>query len=78
MSSELAKHLLYLLIIKVLINKMLTIIYIFVLNRRDGVVVRASASLSIDIGFISPGRVISKTFKNGIHSFPAWRLAQKG
>ena len=32
-------------------------------NRRDGVVVRASASQSVDLGFIFPCRVIPKDFK---------------
>ena len=40
-------------------------------NRRDGVVVRASVSQSIDMGFLSH----TKKLKSGIHSFPAWRSA---
>ena len=47
-------------------------------NRRDGVVVRASASQSVDMGFISQVESYQKTLKNGIHSFPAWRSVQKG
>ena len=47
-------------------------------NRRDGVVVRASASQSVDLGFISLVESYQKTLKNGIHSFPAWRSANKG
>ena len=47
-------------------------------NRRDGVVVRASASQSVDLGFISLVESYQKTLKNGIHSFPAWRSAHKG
>ena len=47
-------------------------------NRSDGVVVRASASLSVDLGFISLVESYQKTLKNGIHSFPAWRSAHKG
>ena len=47
-------------------------------NRRDGVVVRASASQSVDLGFISQVESYQKTLKNGIHSFPAWRSAHKG
>ena len=46
--------------------------------RRDGVVVRASASLSVDLGFIPLVESYQKTFKNGIHSFPAWRSAFMG
>ena len=42
---------------------------------RDGVVVRASASQSVDLGFISLVESYQKTLKNGIHSFPAWRSA---
>ena len=41
-------------------------------NRRDGVVVRASASQSVDLGFISLVESYQKTLKNGIYSFPAW------
>ena len=40
--------------------------------------VRASASQSVDLGFISQVESYHKTLKNGIHSFPAWRLAHKG
>ena len=47
-------------------------------NRRGGVVVRASASQSVDLGFISLVESYQKTLKNGIHSFPAWRSAHKG
>ena len=47
-------------------------------NRRDGVVVRASASQSVDLGFISLVESYQKTLKNGIHSFPAGRSANKG
>ena len=46
--------------------------------RRDGVVVRASASQSVDLGFISLVESYQKTLKTGIHSFPAWRSAHKG
>ena len=42
---------------------------------RDGVVVRASASQSVDLGFIPLVESYQKTLKNGIHSFPAWRSA---
>ena len=47
-------------------------------NRRDGVVVRASASQSVDLGFIPLVESYQKTLKNGIHSFPAWRSAFRG
>ena len=39
-------------------------------NRRDGVVVRASASQSVDLGFIPLVESYQKTLKNGIYSFP--------
>ena len=44
-------------------------------NRCDGVVVRASASQSVDLVFISQVESYQKTIKNGIYSFPAWRSA---
>ena len=44
-------------------------------DRRDGVVVRASASQSVDLGFIPFVESYQKTLKNGIHSFPARRSA---
>ena len=44
-------------------------------HRRDGVVVRASASQSVDLGFIPLVESYQKTLKNGIYSFPAWRSA---
>ena len=47
-------------------------------DRRDGVVVRASASKSVDLGFIPLVESYQKTLKNGIHSFPAWRSAFRG
>ena len=46
-------------------------------NRRDGVVVKASASQLVDLGFISLVESYQKTSKNGIHSFPAWRSAHR-
>ena len=46
--------------------------------RCDGVVVRASASQLVDLGFIPLVESYHKTLKNGIHSFHAWRLAFKG
>ena len=39
--------------------------------------VRASASQSVDLGFISLVESYQKTLKNGIHRFPAWRSAKK-
>ena len=47
-------------------------------HRRDGVVVRASASQSVDLGFIPLVESYQKTLKNGIHSFPAGRSAFRG
>ena len=47
-------------------------------HRRDGVVVRASASQSVDLGFIPFVESYQKTLKNGIYSFPAWRSAFMG
>ena len=46
-------------------------------NRRNGVVVRASASQSVDLGFISQVESYQKTLKNGIHSFHDWRSANR-
>ena len=43
-----------------------------------GVVVRASASQSVDQWFIPLVESNQKTLKNGIHSFPAWRSAFMG
>ena len=47
-------------------------------NRRDGVVVRTSASQSVVLGFIYFVESYQRTLKNGIHSFPAWRSAFGG
>ena len=47
-------------------------------NRRDGIGVRASASQSVDLGFIPLVESYRKTLKNGINSFPAWRSAFMG
>ena len=47
-------------------------------DRRDGVVVRASASQSVDLGFIPLVEPYQKTLKNGIRSFHAWRSAFMG
>ena len=44
-------------------------------NRRAGVVVRAFASQSVDLGFNPLVESYQKTLKNGIHSFPARRSA---
>ena len=49
-----------------------------VVDRRDGVVVRASASQSVDLGFISLVKSYQKTLKNGFYSFPTWRSAFMG
>ena len=51
---------------------------ISILDRRDGVVVRASASQSVDLGFISLVKSYQKTLKNGIPRFSAWHLAFRG
>ena len=48
---------------------------VLVANQRDDGVVRASSSQSVDQGFITKVQSYQKTFKNGIHSFPAWRSA---
>ena len=48
------------------------------LDRRDGVVVRASASQSVDQGFIPLVESYQKTLKNGIRNSPAWRSAFRG
>ena len=40
--------------------------------------VRASTSQSVDLGFIPLVESYQKIFKNGIHSFSAWRSAFKG
>ena len=37
--------------------------------------VKASASRSVDLGFISQIESYQKTFKNGIYSLPSWRSA---
>ena len=42
------------------------------------VVVRASASQSVDLRFILIGESYRKTVKNGIYSLPAWRSAFRG
>ena len=39
--------------------------------------VRASASSSVNLGFIPQVESYQKTLKNGIHSFPACRLAHR-
>ena len=57
---------------------LLVVSLVMALNRRDGVVVRASASQSVDLGFIPLVESYQKTLKSGIHSFPAWRSAHKG
>ena len=45
---------------------------------RDGVVVRASASQSVGLGFIPLVESYQKTLKNGIRSFPVRRSAFRG
>ena len=46
--------------------------------QRDGVEVKASALQSVDLGFIPLVESYQKTLKNGIHTFPARRLAFVG
>ena len=46
--------------------------------QRGGVVVKASASQSVDLRFIPLAESYQKTLKNGIYSFPAWRSAFSG
>ena len=52
-------------------------LYMYILYKlgRNGVVVRASASKSVDQMFIPLVESCHKTLKNGIRSFPAWRSA---
>ena len=50
----------------------------FGVNQRDSVVVRASASQSVDLEFIPLVESYQQTLQNGIHSFPAWRSAFMG
>ena len=47
-------------------------------GRRDGVVVRASASQSVDLGFIPLVESYQEALKNGIYSFLVWRSAFMG
>ena len=47
-------------------------------NRRYDVVVRASASQSVDLEFIPLVESCQQTLKNGIYSFPAWCSAFMG
>ena len=62
----------------VLCAKDLSTHYNLYTSRRDGVVVRASASQSVDLGLIPLFESYQKTLKNSIHSFPAWRSAFRG
>ena len=47
-------------------------------NWCDGIMVRASASQSVDLGFISQSKSYQTNLENSIHSFPARHSAQKG
>ena len=47
-------------------------------HRRDGLVMRASASQSVDLGFIPLVESYQKTLKNSIYSYPALRSAVMG
>ena len=40
--------------------------------------VRASASQTVDPGFVPLVESYQKTLKNGTHGFPAWRSAFRG
>ena len=55
-------------------------LYMYILYKlgRDGIVVRASTSQSVDQGFIPLVESYQKTLKKGIRSFPAWRSAFRG
>ena len=48
------------------------------LDIKIGVVVRATTSQSVDLGFIPLVDPYQKTLKNRIYSFPAWRSAFMG
>ena len=61
-----------------LVEKYQLVVFDRQFNRCDGIVIRASASLSVGLGFISLVESYQKTLKNGIHSFPAWRSAFRG
>ena len=63
---------------KVLVADKISHVTHLILNRRDGVAVRASASYSVDLGFNPLVESCQKTFKNCIHSFPAWCSAFRG
>ena len=45
--------------------------------RRDGAVVRASASQSVDMGSFPRSSHTKRLLKNDLHSFPAWRSAHR-
>ena len=47
-------------------------------HQHDGILVRASASQSVDLGFIPLVKSNQKTLKNGICSFPFRHLAFRG
>ena len=49
-----------------------------VVVRADGVVVRASASQSVNLGSFPLLSHTKRLFKDDIHSFPAWRSAFMG
>ena len=53
------------------INKISRLLCRTIINRHDGVVVRASALQSVDLGFISFVESYQKTLKNSIH-FKKW------
>ena len=59
-------------------TKMKTLRRVQEFNRRHGVVVRAPASQSVDLGFNPLAESYQKTLKNGIQNFPAWLSTFKG
>ena len=46
-------------------------------KRRDGVVIRAFVSQSVNLGFTSQFESYKRTLKTGIHSFQAWSSAHR-
>ena len=46
--------------------------------QRNGIVVKASALQSVDLGFILLVEPYQRTLKNGIYSFPAWHSTFMG
>ena len=61
-----------------LISIFLVVFNLYSATKQNGVVVGASASQSIDLGFIPLVESYQKTLNNDIYSFPARRLAFMG